>query len=619
MTTPIVVLDWETFYDSDYSLSKITTEEYIRSPQFEDIGVSILLPDQSFPVWYTEPTEIKRALHAIDWSTHAMLAHNNYFDGAILAWRYGIHPKLLMCTMCMGQPHFGFTSGVSLAKLAEVMGAGVKGTEVVRALGKRRHMFTPQELATYGDYCCNDAVLCKRIFNKLLPMTPKKELLAIDEAIKCFTDPRISLDRELVAEHHQQVVDTKMSNYIWAGNLLGVTPEEVKTTIMSNDKLALALTELGVDPPTKLSPSTGKVAYAFAKTDEEFLDLKEHENEAVQLLVECRLGGKSTLAETRAYRLLGVAERGLLPIYLKYYAAHTGRLGGGDALNMQNLPQKSPLRRALCAPPAHLLVGGDLSQIEARLLATVAGQHDVVQAFKDYDAGIGPDIYCVTASAFLGRPVTKADRKERQLGKVIRLALGYGMGVPKFINTARKDGVILTPADAQAAHSWFRDASPAIKQLWKNADFALKKLLAGESWTFGCNDCIEVRADGLHLPSGRVIRYPGLAVEPDEQGRPQYSYLNRRKRMKIYGAKVVENIMQSLAGSVCGDAWLRLRGKMKVVLQAHDELVSVVHATQVEWGKATMKWAMTYPVAWLPSLPVACSIGAAFRYGDVEK
>jgi hypothetical protein len=594
-------------------------EEYIRSPQFETIGCSIWHPGAAQPTWYTDKLNVYRALHSIDWSTCAMLAHNTAFDGAIAAWHFNVHPKLYLDTMGMAQPHYGFTTGVSLAKLAETLKLGAKGDEVKLAIGKRLNMFSAHELATYGVYCNNDNVLCKKIFDELLPLTPRKELASIDEELRCFIEPRIVLDHAMLVDYHQQVQDMKQTNYIWAGNLLGCTADEVKDTIMSNEKMALVLKELGVDPPMKLSPSTGRPAYAFAKTDQEFLELREHEDEAVQLLVACRIGGKSTLAETRAARLIDIALRGMLPVMYKHYAALTGRLGGGDAINMQNLPRKSPIRDAMCAPPEHLLTAADLSQIEARILATIAGQMNDVQAFRDYDTGIGPDIYCVTATAFLGRPITKADRKERQLGKVIKLALGYGMGVEKFVATARKDGVVLTLPEAGKAHVWYRDSSPYIKQLWRNADTALAKLLKGEEYAFGINGCIEVRSDGIHLPSGRVLRYPGLDVANANEWGKQYTYLNRKKRVKIYGAKVVENICQSLAGSVTADAWLRLRGHVKVVLQSHDELVAVAHQSLKEQTEQRMRAALTAPVKWLPELPVACTIGSADRYGRIEK
>ena len=628
---PIVVGDWETYYDGEYSLSKMGTEAYLRDPRFEEIGLSLIMPGEEKATWYTDG-DIPRVLKSIDWSRTAFLAHNNYFDGAILAWHHGIWPKLYLCSMCIAQPRFGFTSGVSLASLMRVLEVGEKGDEVIRALGKRRSDFSDWELYKYGEYCCNDALGSKRIFQELLPTTATKEIVAIDETIRCFTDPRLVLDKPMLVEYHQHVKDVKETHYLWASNLLGIDDdaqgtavEKVRDVIMSNDKLANLLMELGVDPPTKLSPTTGKVAYAFAKTDDEFLALKEHEDERVQTLITCRLGGKSTIAETRALRFIEMADRGSMPAYFKYYAAHPGRLGGGDGTNLQNLTRKSELRDAIMAPPGHVLVAGDESQIEARLLVTVAGQQDILQAFKDYDAGIGPDIYCVTASAYLGKQITKeANPQERQLGKVIRLALGYGMGVPKFIITARRDGVKLTPAQADTVHKWYRATNEYVVRLWQAGNTALKKLEAGEEWSFGINGCIVVRADGIHLPSGRVLRYPGLQYEKeyDKTGHSwsgQWTYLNRKKRVRIYGAKAVENIMQSLAGSVCLDAWIELRHKMKIVLQIHDELVAVVPTAQAEVACEQMRVAMSRTPAWLPELPVACEVGYAQRFGHIRK
>ena len=119
---------------------------------------------------------------------------------------------------------------------------------------------------------------------------------------------------------------------------------------------------------------------------------------------------------------------------------------------------------------------------------------------NDFDAGIGPDIYCVTTSSFLGIPVTKETHPdERRLGKVIRLALGYGMGVPKFIVTARRDNVRLTIPQADTAHKWFRSNNQYVVQMWAQGETALKKLEAGEEYAFRVNRCIVVRADGIHL------------------------------------------------------------------------------------------------------------------------
>lgn len=627
---PIVVADWETYYDSDYTLNKLSTEEYLRDSRYEEIGVSLMLPHDDYPVWYSDPYEVKYRLLEIDWKTHALLCHHGQFDGAILAWKHGILPKLYLDSMAMAQPTFGFTTGVGLGKLAPLLTLGeqTKGEYVLNAKGKHRIDFTPDELAKYGAYCCNDAFLCKMIYEQLIERTPLKEIVAIDETIRCFTDPRIVLDKEMLIEYHQHVRDIKTTHYLWACNLLGIeddalgtAEEKVRSVIMSNDKLAQLLMEIGCDPPTKLSPATGNVMYAFAKTDEEFLALKDHPDERVQTLVTCRLEGKSTQAETRALTLIQMADRGPMPAYYKYYAAHPGRLGGGDKTNLQNLPRGNPLRDALMAPPGHVLLGGDLSQIEARIVAWLAEQEDLLQAFRDFDAGIGPDVYCVTASAYTGTVVTPDMKDQRRLGKVIALALQYGMGIDRFIITARKDGVKLTPLEAERASRWFKQTRHRIPILWRQGEQALRALERGESYAFGRNGCIVVEADGIHLPSGRVLRYPGLQSGPSERfpGMTEWTYLNRKKRVRIYGAKVIENISQSLAGSVCLDAWLELRHKMKMVLQIHDELIAAVIAAMAEEACSMMRSAMSRTPSYLPGLPVACEVGYATRFGHIKK
>lgn len=628
MELPVVALDFESYYDPQFSLKKLATEEYIRSPLFEAIGISIWHADAVAPIWYPRP-QIEQALRAIDWKNTALLAHNAWFDGAIASWHYGIRPKLFLDTMAMGQPLFGLTTGVGLGALSKALGTGEKGTEVVRAIGKRYADFTPTELAVYGQYCCNDTWLTRKNFEKLLPLTPRKELALIDDVIRMFTEPVLRLDMELLREYHEHVVHRKQVQYIWLGNLLGRSEEEVKTGIMSDGQLAQMLMNLGVDPPTKLN-SKGIKKYAFAKTDQAFLDLEDHPDEAVQMIVAARLGGKSTLAESRAARLIGVAERGLLPVMLRYYAGHTGRFGGGDKLNLQNLPRNTPdtpskLRHAIMAPPYHHLVVADLSQIEARVLAYVSGQHDVLQIFaaNDRDPANHPDVYCATATMLFGRPITKADKLERFVGKTARLGLGYGTGKDKFFITLRKDKVPCTAGQAEAWVAKFREASPWILKLWRDSGRALDALLKGESFTFGYNNMFEVKSDGIHMPNGLVLRYPGLECEmQDKYGNgklsPQYSYLNRKKRTKIYGAKVVENLVQSLARSVCTDAWLQVKRKYKVVLQAHDELISVCLDDQVEDAKVYVAQCMTQPVPWLPGMPIACEVDAARRYGEAK-
>ena len=317
---PVLTIDFESHSDSDYSLSRLTTEEYIRSPRFEVIGVSVKVESEP-PRWFSgNLSDTYKWLLRFPWATSIAVAHNAAFDMAILNWIFDIRPARIADTLSMARAIDGPDAGNSLAKLAERHGLGVKGNEVINALGKRRLDFSPAELARYGEYCCNDGDLTYDLFNKLATGFPLAELRTIDLTIRMFTEPVLGLDREVLEDHLGQVLDRKAK--LLDG--VGISSED----LMSNDKLARVIADLSVHPPTKISPTTGKEAWAFAKNDEGFKALLEHEDERVQGIVAARLGIKSTLEETRTQRFIDISKRGTLPVPLRYYAAHTGRWGG---------------------------------------------------------------------------------------------------------------------------------------------------------------------------------------------------------------------------------------------------------------------------------------------------
>ena len=317
----LIVCDFETFYDKQYSLSKMTTEEYIRDPRFQVIGVSTKLNNEP-TVWVSGGANvILEHLRSLPWDSSMMLCQNTMFDGAILTWRCGLKPKALADTMLMSRALNGVEVSHSLKALAERYGVGMKGTEVLDALGKRRTDFTATELAAYGRYCINDVELTRDIFYKMMEAGfPTDELKLIDLTLRMFTDPILELDRAHLEQHLTTVVQQK-------ADLMAKLGSDRKD-LMSNQKFALMLNMAGVTPPLKISPTTGKEAYAFAKSDEEFLALLEHEDPLVQALVAARLGVKSTLEETRTQRFIDISKRGNLPVPIRYYAAHTGRWGG---------------------------------------------------------------------------------------------------------------------------------------------------------------------------------------------------------------------------------------------------------------------------------------------------
>ena len=301
----IFTLDFETYYDNKYSLKKITTEEYLRSPEFEIIGVGIA--EDSGPVeWIAGWTEKQLAEFLAPLEGHCVLAHNAMFDGAILEWKLGVHPRLYLDTLSMARPHFGSTVGGSLEALAKHFNIGFKGDEVYDAEGKRFVDFSTYDLRRYGKYCENDVDLTRKLFNKLRPLTPRLELAHIHNTLTMFTRPILRLDVPLLERHLGEIQATKETALENAGVDIA--------TVRSDAKLAEEMRNRGYEAPTKISPRTNKEAYAFSKDDKEFTDLLNIPDPDIQNLVEARLTCKSTIQESRTKRFIGIAKRGSFPV-----------------------------------------------------------------------------------------------------------------------------------------------------------------------------------------------------------------------------------------------------------------------------------------------------------------
>ena len=605
----ILTLDFETFYDREFSLSKMTTEEYIRSELFETIGVAVQLGTYK-PEWFSGThKEIKKFLHRFDWDNSVVVAHNAMFDMAILNWHYDIRPKKIADTLSMARALHGIEVGGSLAALAAYYGLGEKGTEVVNALGKRRIDFSAEDLSRYGDYCINDVDLTFQLFCRLANGFPLSELNLIDLTIRMFTEPVLKLDVGVLNAHLADVQAVKAA--------LLDTIDESKDMLMSNQQFAELLRGHGVEPPTKVSATTGKETYAFSKTDESFKALLEHDNPAVQALVTARLGVKSTIEETRTQRFIEIAARGTLPIPLRYYAAHTGRWGGDDKVNMQNLPRTSPLKRAIIAPEGHVVIDSDSSQIEARTLAWLACQDDLVEAFDR-----GEDVYKIMASSIYSKPIDEIVKSERFVGKMTILGAGYGMGATKFRAQLKNFGVVLSEEECMHIIRVYRETYPMIPRLWQQAGEALKAVLGDRTAPLGREGVLVVEgAKGIRLPNGLYIKYPNLRwMETQENGRPQFVYDSKKGRAvipnRIYGGKVVENVCQALARIAIGEQMLLIAKKHRVVMTVHDAIACVVPTAESDAAQKFVEATMRVRPKWAPDLPLDCESGVGQSYGD---
>jgi DNA polymerase len=613
-----LTLDFETYYDKDFSLSKLTTEEYIRDDRFEVIGVSVKIGDEP-AVWFSgTKSQTKAWLDQFEMEKYFVVAHNMMFDGAILAWYFDIHPFALMDTLAMLRAVDGTEVGNSLAKAAERYGVGKKGTEVVAAMGKHRRDFTSADLQQYGEYCKNDVEITYQLFEILRSSFKNKELRLIDLTLRMFTKPALQLNLPLLEQHLIDVVDKKEA-LIAAANA-------DKDSLMSNSKFADMLIDLGVEPPTKISPTTGKMAYALAKNDDGFKALADHWDERVQALVAARLGSKSTLEETRTQRFINIAKRGSLPVPLRYYAAHTGRWGGDDKLNLQNLPRGKKgapppkLKCAIVPPEGYVLIDSDSSQIEARVLAWLAGQNDLVDAFER-----GKDVYRIMAAKIYRRQyIENVTEEERFVGKTTILGCGYGMGHVKFRLQLRAFGVDLSEEWCKKVLRTYRDEYSHIPALWEEAHVCLDALSDEKLKTsvFGKQpQAVNVLPGiGFDMPSGLPLKYMDLRPDAiDERGRKQYIYSTRRGNVRIYGGKVVENICQALARCVIGEQMLKVAERYQVVLTVHDAVACIAREEEKEEAARYVQECMRWRPKWAQALPLDCEVKYGDSYGTTRK
>jgi DNA polymerase len=605
----LITLDFETYYDKEYGLKKFTTEEYIRDEKFEVIGVAV--NDGTTTYWNTGThDEIKTFLKGFDLEDSFVLGHNMRFDAAILSWIFDIHPLGLFDTMSMGQILHGLTESVSLANLSTFYGIGVKGTEVGDALGKHRLDFTSNEMASYAKYCINDVELTRQLFYKMKNKFTAPEMRLIDLTIRMFTEPKLELNKGLLIRHLHEVKEAKEK-------LLASVSVD-KELLMSNPKFAELLIEQGVEPPVKISATTGKETYAFAKTDEGFKDLLDHEKPHVQALAAARIGNKSTLEETRTENFIQIANRGKLPVPLKYSGAVVShRWSGVDGINLQNLPRTSELRRAICAPKGWKLVASDLSNIELRLAYWFAQSSAKIQQIKD-----GIDLYKQSASEITGIEYDKVDKDLRYIFKVVNLSGIYGVGANKMHSILKQGGVKKELNEVKNIVYAYRRANPELVEAWQDAGTMLESIRAGQLYRMGNGSIItSVPHEGMMKPNGMMLGLPNLRKLKTDTGESwAYDKLMGRTIIPeyIHPSKTFQRCIQSLARDIIGEQLIQVAKVYDVVMTVHDELVMLCPEDEVDECVAYVKKCMTTAPTWCSDLPLGCEVGVGDNYMDAK-
>lgn len=663
-------IDFESYYDDQFSLRKMTPEEYIRDERFQLLGCAVQ-PEGKRSKYITGATEqeIIDKLRRIDWSNVFCLAHNNIgFDGLVLTERVGVRPAYWGCTLSMArQLHGG--RGNSLADLAEKYGLQQKQSQILAEFkGKRLEDLTPEDQQRMAYYANGDAEICTGLFYLMMPKIHPRDIQMIHWFIRMFAEPRLELDGPAYRRWLEQMRDAKEQLL----ERLGVTQKELR----SDAKFADLLRQYGIEPPTKISPRTGKTAFAFAKTDEAMADLTEHPNDYVAGLAQARIKTKTSIEETRAERFAGIASRGKLPVPLIYGATHTLRAAGAGKINLQNLGKGKPpdettqpgslivtdaglrtfrcveeqadgsylaytnegdsfpagkthkfnLRDGIKAAAGYKLVVIDSSNIELRVAHTIAGQMDTVEKLEN-----GEDLYCWFASDLYGYEVKKGTHNaERQHGKVAMLQLQYQSGAFSFQRAARvMAGLEVSDEESQRTVDTYRGRFYKLPEFWKKCEKAIRCMHNGEERFVDQWGLVKTGKNKLVLPRGRVLEYRKLRKQYDEEwGGDQWVYEDRRTgaTKKLYGGAMTENICQAIAGIIVMDQCvdieryvMRRRDPMEgVVLTVHDEGVTMVQQDRADEVLQKGLDIMSTRPDWWPQIPLAAEGDIANRYGSAK-
>ena len=644
----ILTIDFETRWDKkDYTLSKMTTEEYIRDDRFTAFGACVHEYGSTDPIRWVTGSELSEYFSSIDWGRTAVLAHNAQFDIAILSWRYGCRPAFIFDSLSMARALRGVEVGNSLAKLAGDFGLPPKGNAVYSTDGlSELDTAVERELA---EYCKHDVFLCEEIFRRLASQYPAKELRLIDMTLKMFTRPTLELDPLMLSN----AIEEERTSREALLQKLGV--DEIE--LASNPKFAEQLIALGVVPPKKVSKTTGKETLALAKNDALFQTLLNGEREDVALLCEARLRVKSTTERTRAQRFLDISQRGALPVPLSYYGAKSGRWSAakGSAINMQNLKRGSFLRKAIMAPEGYSLVVGDLSQIEPRVLAWLSDYEEMLDIFR-----AGGDPYAAFGAQMFNIPgLSKESHPDlRQSAKSALLGCGYGLGWASFAsqllvgflgappvryekrfakalgvnkefydtfvewqgNEVKLRDIPHTCTIQELVHhaiaskriiDIYRATAYQVVSFWNTcSDLLEKSLYEGEERQY---KCLTFRKEEIELPNGMKLLYPDLRIIKDDKGRSQYVY--GPDATKLYAGKITNNVTQALARIVMTDGMLRVSKRYFIAGTVHDELIAVVPDAEVEEAKTWVLAQMTMEPSFMQGIPLDADVGANKRYG----
>lgn len=638
----IITLNVETYFADDYTLSSMTTEEFVRDTRYETHVVG--LSENGGPAWWLDDGQFFEWAQHVDWSTTAILCHHTQFDGLILSHVYGIKPAYYLDTMSMARLLHGTHESASLEALSEKYNLGAKRAHDNNFKNKHWADLGQAEKQLRGDACCDNVTRTWALFQRLAQTFPPSEYAFIDATVRMFTCPVLVGDTDRLAAIWEQEAHTKQALL----DKLGVTAADLRKQV----RFAQILRAEGIEPEQKrgkdakckvcdgtgntrdeLAAQHGHVYpceacdgagvtqrwnYSFAKTDDFMRGLLDDETPliampeaTVSMLAQAKLDAHSTGTMTRTARMGWMSTRGPLCVYLNHAGTHLSGWSGGDKMNWQNFRRGGPIAKAIRAPTSYRVVVADASQIECRLLNEIAGQEDVVERFRQR-----ADPYIALASTFYGETIYKPKegdpRKEemeqkRGTGKQGELSCGYGAGAATIKATAKRGTygppVHMTDEEALKLRDTYRETHPFVVDLWNQAGDVLKKLHAG--MTFDWN-VVTIKDKRMWLPNGVPLLYDTIEWHEDDAADRKGFRIRRRNGWGwLYGSLFVENLIQALRNVFIRQAWQEcIDVGLPVVSMEHDKLICVAREHEADDALKFLQGAMSRPPAWLPNVPL---------------
>lgn len=666
----VVVLDFETYYDTDYGLKDLSIVEYVHDPRFEVLALARIICRDNYPPYEQSvyvshgETEVKNDLRWLcntygpNLQGCTVVAQNAPFDCGILRWVYGINPRWVIDTAALAR-HWDTRSRHSLDALVKRFGFPEKGDTaqfkgfsyrprwVKPTRGKCRLPYKAEPTATeewatkMNQYAANDAAREWEIFTTLLPRlsNPKTEIKLQEHTLQLFLHPRLKVDRD----KGSKIIEEMFERMDQACGATGYTSDEISKDSSFEAALYNFLKAAGDDPARYQKPAKTKAGWKFAiaKDDIEREVLENHESEDVRNLMAARAATSSwPLHIGRVQRLINQSRPldGYLPVPLKYHGAHTGRWSGDQKINLQNLgsrgdPLISSIRNMLVAAPGRTLVIADSAQIEARVVAWFAGESELLQAFEN-----GDDVYCLFAEQVVGRPVRKPRPHDiepvaKQLahdrnivGKPGVLGCGYGMGASKLDSTYQLND----PDLAETIVQTYRNKYTNIVQFWHKLERVFAYVarfphapvqLAGRKLHLYARQDEDVDVV-IRLPNGRELKYHKVRVK-QEHGREVIEVYNaiENRWAHIWGGHLTENVVQAASRDVLAEAFLRFEAQAttqgidsRVALHVHDEIVADTDESVADKALQLALDCLVQRPEWAPDLPLDAEGCISERY-----